>query len=108
MIEILGISIEIPGFSFEILGISKICDNRIPYVTADEKEPYHESRCLLARTCLSRQASVSVSTFAAAVILKNNFTLFCNNLDGQKFHLFYDKIQELRGTVIYGPHGKTE
>ena len=27
----LGISIEILGFSFEILTISKICDNRIPY-----------------------------------------------------------------------------
>ena len=30
MIEILGLLIEIPGFSFEILGTSKICGNRIP------------------------------------------------------------------------------
>ena len=33
MIEILGIliiSIEVLGFSFEILRISKLCDNRIP------------------------------------------------------------------------------
>ena len=29
--EILGILIKIPGFSFEILGTSKTCDNCIPY-----------------------------------------------------------------------------
>ena len=29
MIEILGLLIEIPGFSFEILGTLKICGNRI-------------------------------------------------------------------------------
>ena len=28
----LGISIEILGFSFVILGILKICDNRISYI----------------------------------------------------------------------------
>ena len=31
-IKILGISIEKIGFSFEILGLSKICDNWIPYL----------------------------------------------------------------------------
>ena len=35
-------------------------------------------------------------------------TLFCHNLDGQKLHLFRDKIQELTGTVMYGSHGKIE
>ena len=30
LIKVLGILIEILDFSFEILGILKICDNRIP------------------------------------------------------------------------------
>ena len=31
-IKILDILIEIPSFSFEVLGIAKICDNGIPYI----------------------------------------------------------------------------
>ena len=30
----IGISIEVLGFSFEIIGILEICDNRIPYMTS--------------------------------------------------------------------------
>ena len=35
------------------------------------------------------------------------FKAVCDNLDDQKFHLFCDKIRELRGTAIDRPPVKT-
>ena len=46
-------------------------------------------------------------TFATSVIDKNRFILFCDNLDGQTFHFFSEKIRELPGTVIDRSPGKT-
>ena len=45
--------------------------------------------------------------FTPAVIDEDEFILFCDNLDGQIFHLFCDKIRELGGAVIYGSPEKT-
>ena len=44
--------------------------------------------------------------FIPTVINNDEFILFCDNLDGQTFHLFRDKIRELGGTAICGPPKK--
>lgn len=70
-----------------------------------------ESRCLLARMYLGRQASirwVGRKKIAPTVIDKDKFILFCDNLDNQTFNSFCEKIWELRGMVIYRPPGKTD
>ena len=78
----------------------------------DEKEAYGKKVDVYWQQCAWADWQVSTEwaerIFASAVIDKDKFILFCNTIDGQIFHLFCDKIQELGGTIIYRPPGKTD
>ena len=47
-------------------------------------------------------------TLGPAVMEKDEFVLFCDNLDGQTCDAFRDKVRQLGGDTRYWPPGKTD